>query len=145
MAKLLSEQLAELSVRARDAENTIAAAQKEAHDKLAARQEQARAAVKAATEKVSDEIKSATDSAGKDWTAIKAKIAADINSLKASIAMAKHEHDVKGAEHHAERLEWEAAFAINYAVAAIEQAKLAVLNAVEGRMGAEKAKRTYSV
>jgi hypothetical protein len=42
------------------------------------------------------------------------------------------EHDVKRAENRAERLEWEAGFAIDYAIASIEQANLAVLDAVDG-------------
>ena len=45
------------------------------------------------------------------------------------------------AEHTAERLEWEAGFAIDYAVASIEQAKLAVLDAIAGRVEAEQARR----
>ena len=38
------------------------------------------------------------------------------------------------------RLEWEAGFAIDYAIASVEQAKLAVLDAVDGRLAAEEAK-----
>ena len=40
----------------------------------------------------------------------------------------------------AERLEWEAGVAIDYAIASVEQAKLAVLDAVAGRAEAEKTK-----
>jgi hypothetical protein len=39
MVKSLSAQLADLSVRAKKAEDAVAAAQKEAHDKLSARRE----------------------------------------------------------------------------------------------------------
>jgi hypothetical protein len=48
---------------------------------------------------------------------------------------------VKRAENRADRLEWEASFAVDYAIASVEQAKLAVLDAVDGRRGAEEAKR----
>ena len=72
---------------------------------------------------------------------MKAKIAADMNALKAEIAEAKHERDVKHAEQRVDRLEWEAAFAVDYAIAAVEQAKLAVLDAVDGRCAAEEGKR----
>ena len=41
MVKPLSAQLADLSVRAKNAEDAVAAAQKEAHDKVVARREQA--------------------------------------------------------------------------------------------------------
>jgi hypothetical protein len=141
MVKPLSEQLADLSVRAKSTEDAWAAAQKEAHDKIAARKAQARAAATAAVEKVNQEVKSAGDSAARDWNAVKAKIAADRNALKADIAEAKHERDVKRAENRADQLEWEAGFAIDYAIAAVEQAKLAVLDAVDGRLTAEEAKQ----
>ena len=44
MAKPLSEQLAELSVQAKKAEDDFAAAKKETHDKMVAQREQLRAA-----------------------------------------------------------------------------------------------------
>jgi hypothetical protein len=40
-----------------------------------------------------------------------------------------------------EQLEWEPGFAVDYAIASVEQAKLAVLDAVEGRVQAERAKQ----
>jgi hypothetical protein len=141
MAKRLSEQLADLSVHAKSAEDSVDAAQKEAHDKIAARKAQARAAATMAIEKVNQAIKSAGDSAAMDWNTVKAKIAADMNTLKADVAEVKHDRDAKRAESRADRLEWEAGFAIDYAVASIEQAKLAVLNAVDGRLAAEEARR----
>jgi ElaB/YqjD/DUF883 family membrane-anchored ribosome-binding protein len=140
MAKL-SEQLADLSVRAKNAEDAMAAAQKEAHDKIVARKEQARAAVTTAIETVNQEIKSVGDSATKNWSAVKAKIDADMNSLRANVAQVKHDRDVRRAENRADRLEWEAGFAIDYAIASVEQAKLAVLDAIDGRLDAEEAKQ----
>jgi hypothetical protein len=72
---------------------------------------------------------------------VKAKVAGDINALKADVAHVKHERDVKRAEKRADRLEWEAAFAIDYATASIEQATVATLDAIDGRMAAEEAKQ----
>ena len=140
MAKPLSQQLADLSVRAKNAEDAVAAASKEAHGKIEARKEEARAAAAKATEKVKQEIESVRDTAAKNWTAVRAKIAGDIDTLKAGVARAKHDVDVRHAESHAERLEWEARVAIDYAIASVEQAKLAVLDAVSSRAEAEKAK-----
>ncbi|SHG05528.1 hypothetical protein [Bradyrhizobium erythrophlei] len=142
MAKRLSEQLAELSVQAKSAEDAVTAAEKEAHDKVVARMEQARAAASAAVEKVNEEIKSANDTAARNWSAVKAKVAADLNGLKASVAQAKHDLGVERAEDYAEELEWEAGVAIDYAIASIQQARYAVLDAVAGRAEAEQAKRT---
>jgi hypothetical protein len=140
MAKPLSQQLADLSVRAKNAENAITAASKEAHDKIEARKEEARAAAAKATEKVKQEIQSVRDTAVRNWTAVRAKVAADIDALKANVAEAKHDVDVRHAESHAERLEWEAGVSVDYAIAAIEQAKLAVLDAVSSRAQAEQAR-----
>jgi len=55
----LSEQLADLSVQAKSAEDALTAAEKEAHDKVVARKEQARVAASAAVEKVNQKINSA--------------------------------------------------------------------------------------
>jgi hypothetical protein len=141
MTKRLSEQLADLSVRAKGAEQALDSAEKEAHDKIVARKEQAHAAATKAVERVNQEVKSANDTATRNWSAVKAKIADDVNHLKANVAHAKHEHDVKRAANKANRLEWEAGFAIDYAIAAVEQAKLAVLDAVDGRLAAEEARQ----
>src|SRR5262245_17404892 len=141
MAKRISEQLADLSVRAKNTEDAVIAAQKEAHDKIEARKEQARVAATTAVEKVNQQIKSVGSSAGKDWNTVKAKVAADMNSLKADAVRAKHDLDVKHTENRADRLEWEAGFAIDYAIASVEQAKLAVLDAIDGRLDAEEAKQ----
>ena len=132
MAKRLSEQLADLSVRAKNTEDAVAAAQKEvqditplvkpAHDKIVARKEQARAAATTAVEKVNQEIKSAGNSAARDWNTAKAKIAADMSALKANVVHAKQDLDAKHAASRADRLEWEAGFAIDYAIASVEQA-----------------------
>jgi molecular chaperone GrpE (heat shock protein) len=138
MAEPLSKQLAELSVRAKNVEDTVAAAEKEAHDKFEVRREQAHAA---ATEKVNQQVKTLKDSTTRNWNALQAKIAADIDALKAGIAERKQERDVRRTENYAERLEWEAGFAIDYAVASIEQAKLAVLDAIAGRVQAEETRR----
>jgi hypothetical protein len=139
--KKLSEQLADLSVRAKNAEDAVSGAQKEAHDKIGARREKARLAATAAVEKVNQDLKSTGDSVARDWNTVKAKVANDINAMKASVGHMKHEHDVKRAEKLADQLEWEAAFAIDYAVASIEQATVATLDAIDGRTAAEDAKR----
>jgi len=142
MTRPLSEQLADLSVRAKHAEDAFTAAQKEAHDKIEVRKQQARATAQSAVAKVNQEVKSAGDSAARDWNTVKAKINSDMNALRADAAEAKHDHDVKRAEKRADRLEWEAGFAIDYAIASVEQANVAVLDAIDGRAQAELAKQS---
>ena len=142
MAKPFSEQLADLSVRAKNAEDAVAAAREEARDKITARGDQARASATAATEKVSEEVQSVKDSASRNWSALQAKITADIDALKTNIARRHHERDVRRAENQAQRLESEAAIAIDYAIASVEQAKWAVLDAIVGRVEAEELQKT---
>jgi hypothetical protein len=141
MAKRLSDQLADLSARAKSAEQALDAAKKEAHDKLVARQQKAHAEATEAIEKVNQEAKSANEAATRNWASVKAKIADDMNRLKANVAHKKHERDVKRADSRAEDLEWEAGFAIDYAIASVEQAKLAVLDALDSRFAAEEARQ----
>jgi len=140
MVKPISEQLSELSVCAKNAEDHVAAAQKEAHDKVMTRREESRAAAEAAIKKVDQGIKTVGDSVGDKWMALKAKVDADMDSLKTSIAERKHDRDVRRVEKRAETLDLEAALAVDYAIASIEQAELAVVDAILGRVEVERAR-----
>jgi len=142
MAKAPSEQLAELSVRVKNTETAVAAAQKEAHDKIETRKQQARAAATTAVERVNREVQSVRNSKARDWSTVKAKIAADMTSLKAKAASVKRNLDVKAAENYADEMEWEAGFAVDYAIASVEQANLALLDAIDSRAEAELAKQS---
>jgi prophage DNA circulation protein len=140
--KPLSEQLANLSVRAKNAEDAAAAAQKEAHDKIVARVAQAQSAAEEAIKKVDQTVKSASDTTSAKWNGLKAKIAADVDDLKSKVAQRKHDASVKRAANYAQLLDEDASYAIDYAIASIEQAKVAVLDAIAGHIEVEKAKRT---
>ena len=108
-------------------------------NKISARKAEALAAAKTAVAKVDQQIKSAGESANRDTKALQAKITADVNALKAHVDQAKHKMDVKRAENFAEELEWDASLAIDYAIASVEQARLAVLDAIDARLAAEQA------
>ena len=138
--KPLSEQLAILSARAKNTEDAVAAAQKEAHDKVVARVAQAQAAAEEAVQKVNQNLKSATDTASIKWNGLKAKVAADVDDLKSKVAQRKHDLNVKLATNYSQLLDEEATFAIDYAIVSIEQAKVAVLDAIAGHIEVEKAK-----
>jgi hypothetical protein len=139
--KPLSEQLSDLSVRAKGAEDAFAAAEREARDKIEARKAEAAASAKSAVDKVKRQVKSANDTAATDWSALQAKIASDMNDFVAHVAKVKRGLDARRAEDRAEMLEEDAGFAIDYAIAAVEQAKLAVLDAADARRAASQAGR----
>jgi hypothetical protein len=73
---------------------------------------------------------------------MKAKIAADMDDLKSKVARRKHDLSVKRAANYSQLLDEEASFAIDYAIASIEQAKVAVLDSIAGHLEVEKAKHT---
>ena len=140
MAKPLSDQLSELSVHAKNAEVAAAAAQKEAHDKITARINEAHASATAAVDKAKQSLKTVRDTGARKWDATKAKVAADVDNLKAHVATKKRMIDAKLAENDAENAEADARFAIDYAIATTEQAKLAVFDAISARLDAEALK-----
>ncbi|HMJ84437.1 MAG TPA: hypothetical protein VK504_14755 [Vicinamibacterales bacterium] len=140
MVKRLSEQLSDLSVRAKNLETAVATAQKEGHDKLVARTAEARASATASVDKVKQSVKAARDAGSTKWGAMEAKLGADMDALKTRISEKKHAIDASIAEHDAEDAEDAAGFAIDYAIAGVEQAKLAVFDAISARLDAEAAK-----
>jgi hypothetical protein len=140
MLKPLSDQLSDLSVRAKNVETAVKAAQKEGHDKLVSRTAEARASATAAVDKVKQSIKDARDAGSTKWGAMEAKLGADLDVLKARVMEKKSAIDASIAEHEAEDTEEAASFAIDYAIAAVEQAKLAVFDAISARLDAEAAK-----
>ena len=140
MLHRLSDQLSDLSVRARNVENAVMAAQKEGHDKVVARTAEARASATAAVDKVKQSVKAASDAGSAKWGAMEAKLGADIDALKMRVSEKKRAIDAKIAERDAEDAEEGASFAIDYAIASIEQAKLAVFDAISARIDVEAAK-----
>ena len=141
MAKPLSEQLSDLSIRAKKAEDDVAAAKKETHDKVVARREQLRAAATQSVEKLKQNMKSASGTVSGSMSALQAKVSADVDALKANVSQWKKEVDAKRAENRADELDREAGNAIDYAISSIEQAKLAAVDAVIGRLEAMEARK----
>jgi hypothetical protein len=140
MLRRLSDQLSDLSVRAKNVENAVMAAQKEGHDKVMVRAAEARASATAAVDKVKQSVKAASDAGSTKWGAIEAKLGADMDTLKMRLSEKKRAIDAKIAERDAEDAEDDASVAIDYAIASVEQAKLAAFDAIFARLEAEAAK-----
>ena len=140
--KPLDQQLADMAACAKDAEDAFAAARKETHDRVVARREQARATAAAFADQVDKDIQSVGDWMSGQWSALQAKVAADISRLKENYEQRQHDRSVDRIVHHADRLESEAGVAIDFALASIEDAKRAVLDAVAARIEAAEARGT---
>ena len=138
--KPLDQQLADMSVCAKEAQDAFATARKETHDKVVARREQARASAAALADRVDKEIHDVGDAVAGQWTALRAKVTADIDRLKTTYEQRQHDRSVDRVAQRADRLESEAGVAIDFALASIEDAKRAVLDAVAARIEAAEAR-----
>jgi len=134
--KPLDQQLADMSACAKDAENSFTAARKETHDRVVARRERARESAAAFADRVDKDIQDVGDWMSGQWSALQAKVSSDISRLKANFEQRQHDRSVDRAVQHADRLESEAGVAIDFALASIEDAKRAVLDAVAARIEA---------
>jgi hypothetical protein len=135
--KPLSEQLADLSVRAKKAENDAAAAQTEAREAIQTRVNKLQADTTARVAKVDAAAASAKDAVVGQWSTLQKQIKADNDRMRADIAANKAEHDKTRADHKATRTENYAGAAIAFAYDAIDYAESAVLDAVIARSDAD--------
>ncbi len=141
MVMPLSEQLAKMSVQAKKAEDDFAAAKKETHDEMMVRREHLRIVTTQSVEKLKQDVKSAGNAISSDFSALQAKVSADGETLKANVKRWKKDLDAKRAENWADEMEWEASMAIEYAISAVEQAKLAAIDAAIARQEAVDARK----
>ncbi len=140
--KPLDQQLADLSVRAKQTEDAFAAARKETRDTVMARREKARTDAAALADRVNRDISAAGDSAAGKWSALQAKVSSDIERLKTTYNERQHERSVDRAVNRADLLESDASIAIDVALASIEDAKRAVLDAVVANLEATEVQST---
>ncbi|MFL5615122.1 MAG: hypothetical protein ACJ796_15760 [Gemmatimonadaceae bacterium] len=135
----LHEHLADLSASAKRAEEAVMAARRETRDRVAVRREQARASAEAMADRVDKELSTASETFTTQWHTLQAKVAADIDRLRNDHSERQRNQSVKRAADRAARLETDAGVAIDYALASIEEAKLAVLDAVLAAIEAAEA------
>jgi hypothetical protein len=133
----LSEQLTELSARAKKAEDDAAAARAEQRAKIQARVDKLQADTAMRTAKVAAAGAGAKDQAVMQWHTLQQQVKANNDRIRADIDAKKAEHDKARAQHKAERAEENAAAAIAFAYDAIDYADAAVLDAVITRVDAD--------
>jgi len=130
MNRPLSERLGDLAERAQEAEDAIEEAENEARERIEERRQQFRADAVAAADRVRTELTEAGMNTEQAFTAVKAKVVFDIARLKAAVTEKVVELNVERLADRASRKETEANVAIDFALASIEDAKLAVVEAV---------------
>jgi hypothetical protein len=126
----LSDQLAQLSKRAKEAEDRARAASTEAKDELRASVEQA----SDAASKKADELKSGMDAAqgaASDWwSQMHDDWARHVSTVQTHLAAKKMAAHVKWSQADAAQAAYDASAAIDFATAAVEEAEYAVLDAI---------------
>jgi hypothetical protein len=133
----LSDQLAKLTARAKDAELHATAA----HDKAKAELEQDVSAARDAAEKQAEKLRASADAneerVSDGWSAVQSAWADHVAAVRGKLDGMKAEHKRDEAERRASNAEDDALFAIDFAYSAIEEAEYAVLDATLARMEAD--------
>jgi hypothetical protein len=133
----LSDQLAKLAARAKQAEERAAAAQQKARTDLESDVSAARASAEAQGEKLRETAAAGEEKVSGRWNELQQSWNAHIAAVREDIDERQAKHDRAQAQRDAETAEDDAQYAIDYAYAAVEEAEYAVLQAALARMDAE--------
>lgn len=135
--KPLSQQLAQLSVQAKKAEDSVASAQIEVKTRLQDKRDQVRKETQQALEIVNQRFNQAKSETQSRFTAMRTKVDSDLNELNRRAQESKQKFEAWQSGHYADDKETEARVAIDYAIAATKLAELATLDALDARGRAE--------
>ena len=133
----ISEQVDALQQRTAALKSSAEQAQHETAAQIKARIDQTKADIAAKQDAAKAQAGQATERAQSQWKLMKANAAAKNQDLRDRIDRQRDEHDVKKAEQQAEDAEEDAADALDYALWVVDQAQLAVLDAIDARSWAD--------
>jgi hypothetical protein len=133
MAKPVSEQLSDLSVRAKKAEDEAAAAKTKASAQIQQREEQIKADAAKRKANMDQSMSNAQDTVVSSWNGLTTRVQSDVDGIRAKIDYKKYEHDREKSAKAADDAEENAARAINFALDSIDYAETAVLDAMVAR------------
>jgi ElaB/YqjD/DUF883 family membrane-anchored ribosome-binding protein len=111
----------------------------EARDKLDARRETIRTHLSERMERLESNLQKAADKGGQDFIAFREKVKSDRQRLKDKLSERREAYSAFFADANDEERQLGAAIAIDYAIATVQQARLAVLDAVSDRAEARTA------
>jgi hypothetical protein len=133
----VSDQVDTLQKRAADLKSSFEQARHETNEQVKARIDQAKADISARDGAAKEKAEQAAGRAQSQWKSMQADAAAKMQDLQDRVARRRDQHDVKMAEEDAEAAEQDAADALDYATWAIDQAQVAVLDAIDARTWAD--------
>ena len=135
----LPSNIAELQDLAQRIQEDAEAVRTEARDKLDARRETIRTHLSERMERLDSNLQKAADRGGQDFVAFREKVKSDRQRLKDKLGERKETYRAFFADADDEARQLGAAIAIDYAIATVQQARLAVLDAVSDRAEARTA------
>ncbi|MGV6802712.1 MAG: hypothetical protein ACWA49_00800 [Ruegeria sp.] len=130
----LSDKLADLSVQVGDIEARAEAFKAEQQEKREQKVAAMKADVRAQQIKLQAAVQSTSDEIASAWAAFNQSMQDKTVSVRNEIEARLAAIDAGRAEHHADRLEFNAALAIDFALVAMEDAELAVAEAINARL-----------
>jgi hypothetical protein len=130
--------MTKLAARAKEAGDRAAAAQGKAKADLEQEVDAARASAEEQAGKLRQEAEARKGKLSVWWHDVQRSWGEHIEKVREDMDQRKARHDVDRAEVRAENAEDDAAFAVNFAYAAIEEAEYAVLDASLARMQADE-------
>jgi hypothetical protein len=134
----LSDQLASLAARAKQAETRAAAAQRKAKGDLETDISAVRASAEAQAQKLRETAEAGEGKISDWWTDVQKTWNDHIAAVREDIDDKKAKHELHEAQYAADMAEGDASYAIDYAYAAVEEAEYAVLQAELARMDADE-------
>ena len=111
----LSASMAELSQRAKEAEDHIAAARKETHEQLETRVAEAKAIARRRREEMKTRGTKVNDQLASAWASLVANVQEQFEKMRAKLGEKRDDLDAKAAQQRAERAEANAAVAVDFA------------------------------
>ncbi len=135
----LPSNIAELQDVARRIQEDAEAVRTEAREKLDERRDRIRTHLAERMERLDSNLQKAAEKGGADFVAFREKVKSDRQRLKDKLAERKEAYKAFFADASDEDRQLGAAIAIDYAIATVQQARLAVLDAVSDRAEARRA------
>jgi hypothetical protein len=139
--KPLSEQLIELSARAKKTEELVSAAQAKNQAALQSQREELQSSISAFKARAAAQTEELTQEAQSWWDETRTAVNDRFAKLRAKAEDHHAERDLKRAQHRADDAELDAAYAIDFALDVLDQAEYAIADAVIARAEADELAR----
>ncbi len=129
----LSASMAELSQRAKEAEDHIAAARKETREQLETRVAEATATAQRRREEIKTRGTTVKDELASAWASLLGQVHEQFEKMRARLEEKRDDFDANAAGRRAEGAEANAADAVDFAQYALDEAEAAALEAADAR------------